>query len=80
MIEGEFGCGKPDERVFHHALSSITCDAENAWFVGDNLEADITVPHRLGMHTVWVDEAGAGLPEPAAVVPHRVIRGIRELL
>jgi putative hydrolase of the HAD superfamily len=80
VIEGEFGCGKPDERVFHHALSSVTCEPEQAWFVGDNLEADIAVPHRLGMHTVWVDEAGSGVPHAAAATPHRVIRAISELL
>jgi putative hydrolase of the HAD superfamily len=80
VIEGEFGCGKPDERVFHHALSSVTCEPQHAWFVGDNLEADIAVPHRLGMHTVWVDEAGAGLPAATQAMPHRVIRTISELL
>lgn len=80
VVEGEFGCGKPDERVFHHALASVACAPGHAWFVGDNLEADIAVPHRLGMHTVWVDEAGAGVPAAAAATPHRVIRAISELL
>jgi putative hydrolase of the HAD superfamily len=80
VIEGEFGCGKPDERVFHHALSSVTCEPQHAWFVGDNLEADIAVPRRLGMHTVWVDEAGSGVPDAAPATPHRIIRAISELL
>lgn len=80
VIEGEFGVGKPDERVFRHALSAVACAAEDAWMVGDSLEADIATAHRLGMHTVWVDEAGEGVPATAAVRPHRVVRGIAELV
>ena len=80
VVEGEFGCGKPDERVFHHALSAVTCDPGDAWMIGDNLEADIATPVRLGMHAIWVDEMGDGLPADTAVAPHRTIRAIRELL
>jgi putative hydrolase of the HAD superfamily len=80
IIEGEFGCGKPDERVFRHALAACAVDPELTWMVGDNLEADIATPHRLGMHTIWVDEEGAGVPADAAAKPHRVIRGVRQLL
>lgn len=80
VIEGEFGCGKPDERVFRHALAACGVDPHETWMVGDNLEADIVTPHALGMHTVWVDAAAGGLPTDAAVRPHRVIRAIGELL
>ena len=59
VIEGEFGVGKPDESVFRHALSAVGVTPEQTWMVGDSLEADIATPHRLGMHTVWVDETGA---------------------
>jgi len=79
VIEGEFGAGKPDERVFHHALSAVGCATESTWMVGDNLEADIATPHRLGMHTVWVDAESHGLPARAAVRPHRIVRTIAEL-
>jgi len=79
VVEGEFGCGKPDERVFRHALSAVRCDAEAAWMVGDSLEADIAPAVALGMHAVWVCAADA---DAAAgdVRPHRVVRGIAELL
>lgn len=80
VIEGEFGCGKPDERVFRHALAAVGHPPERAWMVGDFIEADIVTPRRLGMHTVWIDPTGAGVPEGAAVAPHRVIRTIAELL
>lgn len=80
VIEGEFGAGKPDERVFRHALSTVGCDPEQTWMVGDSLEADIATPHRLGMHTVWVDAESRGLPEAAPVRPHRIVRSIAELV
>ncbi len=79
VIEGEFGAGKPEERVFQHALGALGCAPSGTWMVGDSLEADIATPHRLGMHTVWVDESGAGLPDSAAVRPHRTVRAIAEL-
>jgi putative hydrolase of the HAD superfamily len=80
VIEGEFGCGKPDERVFRHALDTIGCDPETTWMVGDSLEADIAGGLALGLHTIWIDELGEGLPPDSAVKPHRIIRSISELI
>ncbi len=80
VIEGEFGVGKPDERVFRHALAAAACAPAEAWMVGDNLAADIETPHRLGMHTVWVDAQARGLPDGATVRPHRIVRSIAELV
>lgn len=80
VIEGELGVGKPDERVFRHALASCGAHPDEAWMVGDNLEADIATPHRLGLHTVWVNATAGGLPAEAPVTPHRTIRHIGELL
>jgi putative hydrolase of the HAD superfamily len=80
IIEGEFGVGKPDERVFRHALETVACGPGDAWMIGDSLEADIATPVRLGMHAVWVDGEGTGLPEAATAKPHRIIRAVRELI
>jgi putative hydrolase of the HAD superfamily len=80
VIEGEFGVGKPDERVFLHALASCGVEAARTWMVGDSLEADIVKPLELGMHTVWIDEQGVGLPSADHPRPHRVITSIIELL
>jgi putative hydrolase of the HAD superfamily len=85
IIEGEFGVGKPDERVFRHALASCGVTPEGTWMVGDSLEADIAPAVLLGFHTVWIDERGTGVtPEQnrdaaPAPRPHRVIRRIDEL-
>ena len=80
VIEGEFGVGKPDERVFRHALAAIGSDSAQTWMIGDNFEADITTPHRIGMHTIWIDEASRGVPASAKVNPHRIVQSIAELL
>jgi putative hydrolase of the HAD superfamily len=80
VIEGEFGCGKPDERVFRHALESCGAGAARAWMVGDSIEADIATPVALGMHAVWVDAEGIGLADGATPRPHRVVRAISELM
>lgn len=79
VIEGEFGCGKPDERVFRHALKETGADPVRTWMVGDSLEADIAGALPLGLRTVWVDETGSGVPAEAAVRPHRVVRSIAQL-
>ena len=80
VIEGEFGVGKPDERVFHHALQATDSTPERTWMVGDSLAADIAPAVALGLHAVWVDEARSGLPNNAPIQPHRIVRAITELL
>ena len=78
-IEGEFGCGKPDERVYWSALKALNVDPRDVWMVGDNLEWDVLAPMRLGITGVWVDRLGDGLPSSVAVRPHKVVRSLREL-
>ncbi|MEX1253489.1 MAG: HAD family hydrolase [Dehalococcoidia bacterium] len=80
VIEGEFGAGKPDERVFRHAFQSLSCEPEATWMIGDSLEADIAPALSLGMHAVWVDVEGGGVPANATTRPHRVVRAISELV
>jgi putative hydrolase of the HAD superfamily len=80
LIEGEFGVGKPDERVFLHALQSLGVAAGETWMVGDKLEWDILPCQRLGIYTVWVDAAGKGLPADNNAWPDRVVRSIAELV
>ena len=79
VIEEEFGAGKPDERVFRHALAALGSGPRDTWMVGDNLRWEIEPCRRLGLHTVWVDVRGHGLPTDAPVAPHRTVRAIAEL-
>jgi putative hydrolase of the HAD superfamily len=80
LIEGEFGVGKPDEKVYRHVLERLAVPAREAWMVGDHLEWDVGAPQRLGLRGVWIDREGTGLTAGSAVRPHRIIRDFRELV
>lgn len=80
VLEGEFGIGKPNERVYLHALEELNVKPEEAWMIGDNLEWDVSAPQRLGILGIWLDHAGQGLPETSHVRPDRVIRSLSELV
>ena len=80
QIEGEFGVGKPDERAFRNALAALGAEPAEAWMIGDNLEADILGAQQVGVHAIWVDPDGTGLPEGSPVRPHRVIATLSDLL
>jgi putative hydrolase of the HAD superfamily len=80
QIEGEHGFGKPEERAYRHALAALGVDASETWMVGDNLEWEVVAPQRLGIHAIWHDVVGEGLPPGSSVRPDRVIRSLPELL
>jgi putative hydrolase of the HAD superfamily len=80
VIEGEFGAGKPDERVYRYACEQLGVTPAEAWMVGDHLDWEVAAPQRLGMFGVWVDNAGQGLPPSSPVRPDRIIRSLEELL
>jgi len=80
VIEGEFGVGKPDERVYLHACRQLGVAPAEAWMIGDRLDWDVAAPQRLGILTVWVDNAVHGLPPSSPVRPDRIIRSLPELL
>ena len=80
VIEGDFGVGKPDERVFRHSLDVLGVPVEQSWMVGDNLEWDVQGAQRVGITGIWNDWSGSGLPEGSSAQPDRIIRSLCELL
>ena len=80
QIEGEFGTGKPDRRVYLHALRRLGARASDAWMIGDNLEWEVAAPQRLGITGIWVDSRGRGVPAGSRVRPDRILRSFREVL
>ena len=80
QIEGEHGFGKPEERAYTHALEALGVSARETWMVGDNLEWEVAAPQRLGIHAIWHDGYGVGLPPDCPVRPDRIIRRLAELL
>jgi putative hydrolase of the HAD superfamily len=79
LIEGETGFGKPDPRAFRSALEALGVAAAEACMVGDNLIWDIAGPQALGIATVWIDRAGAGVPPGSDVKPTWIARGVHEV-
>jgi putative hydrolase of the HAD superfamily len=79
VVEGEFGTGKPDERVYLHALHRLGVQPEETWMVGDNLEWDVAAPQWIGITGIWVDRTGAGVPHTHRVRPHRIIQTLADL-
>jgi putative hydrolase of the HAD superfamily len=80
QIEGEHGFGKPEERAYRHAMERLGVAPHETWMVGDNLEWEVAAPQRLGIHAIWHDGYGVGLPPGSPVRPDRIIRRLRELL
>src|SRR5512138_591382 len=80
LIEGEFGVGKPDPRVFRHGLKQFCVSPAQVWMVGDDLEFDMRPAQGLGMGTVWVNHADESLPADGSIQPTHEIRSLAELL
>jgi putative hydrolase of the HAD superfamily len=80
QIEGEHGFGKPEERAYTHAMEVLGVGPYETWMVGDNLEWEVVGPQRLGIHAIWHDGYGVGLPPGSPIKPDRIIRRISELL
>jgi putative hydrolase of the HAD superfamily len=80
QIEGEHGFGKPEERAYTHAMAALGVAPGETWMVGDNLEWEIVAPQRLGIHAIWHDGYGVGLPPDCPIRPDRIIRALPELL
>jgi putative hydrolase of the HAD superfamily len=79
VIEGEFGAGKPDAEVYHHALHSLGASAASTWMVGDNLEWDVAGAQGVGARAAWIDRHGRGLPPDTVARPDRIVRSLDEL-
>lgn len=80
QIEGELGFGKPEERAYLHAMEALDVDPAKTWMVGDNLEWEVAAPQRLGIHAIWHDHRGKGLPPDSKIRPDHIIRQFSELL
>ncbi len=80
QIEGEVGFGKPEEQAYRHAMAALDVLPHETWMVGDHLEWEVAAPQRLGIHAIWHDPYGRGLPPGSEVRPDRIIRRLSELL
>ncbi len=71
LISGELGMGKPEGRIFEHALQALRVAPNETVMVGDSLERDIAGAKGRGIFAVWVrrsDEENPKRPAPDAVI------------
>lgn len=54
VVTGELPAGKPDERAFQAILSALGVPAEEAAYVGDDVDADVVGATNAGMAAVQV--------------------------
>lgn len=54
FVSEEFGCKKPDPRIFAAASSCLGVPSGRTLFVGDHCELDVFGAHRAGMKTAWL--------------------------
>lgn len=80
FIEEEVGVGKPDPAVYRHVLTEMRAKPSDCRMIGDNLSWDVAAPQTLGIHAIWNDWRGSGLPDGSSVRPDRIIRSVAELL
>ena len=70
QIEGEFGAGKPDRRVFEHVLARLGARPEESLMVGDDYRLDVEGALAAGLRAAWI------AVEAAAPPPHTAGRQI----
>jgi putative hydrolase of the HAD superfamily len=76
VISEREGVRKPDAAIFNRALDALGISAADAWFVGDNPEADVAGAHAAGLRAFWRRCADWSPP----TVPCEAILSLDELL
>ncbi|MFQ6075141.1 MAG: HAD family hydrolase [Candidatus Bathyarchaeia archaeon] len=81
LVSDEVGHRKPHPIIFNRFLRALKVKAEEALFVGDDLELDILGAKGVGMKTAWIARSGDQTPpgEPHAAQPDFIIRSLRDL-
>lgn len=53
VVSEAVGVKKPAPKIFNIALSELSLNADDVWFVGDNPATDMLGAYQMGMDTVW---------------------------
>lgn len=69
VISGDVGISKPLPGIFERSLQELGISAEEAVYVGDDLETDALGAQGAGMHAIWLAREGyAGSPLDLPVI------------
>ncbi|MBW8823193.1 MAG: HAD family hydrolase [Xanthomonadales bacterium] len=61
----DFGTGKPDPAIFHHACTLLGALPEQTLHVGDDIELDVIGAQAAGLQTAWINRTDAVWPADA---------------
>jgi putative hydrolase of the HAD superfamily len=70
----EVGVLKPDPAVFKHVLAHAQLDPEQVLHIGDDPIADVQGARHVGMHSLWINRAGARWDHALGVHPVTVTK------
>jgi len=62
-VSAELGIGKPDVRIFEHALTELGVAAHEAVMIGDNLTRDVAGALASGIKAIWINRHGQTSPD-----------------
>jgi HAD superfamily hydrolase (TIGR01509 family) len=73
LFSQQLGFGKPDPRVFEHALSLVGSAPADVLVVGDSYSYDIEPAEGIGMQRIWIFEDAPilGLPDDRSIAALR---------
>lgn len=72
VVSAEEGCTKDDPAIFHAALAKAAVGADRAVFI-DNVEENVEVARRVGMHGIFFDDRERDL---AALARELLVLGV----
>lgn len=73
----QFGCAKPDPRIFHAACAALSVAPHEVLYVGDDPWLDIQGAQDAGLHAAWMNRFQRELP--AYIVPTTTVTTLHEL-
>ncbi len=78
----QFGCAKPDSRIFLAMLTHLKLEPEECMYVGDDLRNDVQGAQQVGMRAAWVNRQGIVLENTphVGIKPDLEVRDLRELI
>ena len=73
------GTAKPDPRIFHAAAERLGIAPGHLLHVGDDPQMDVAGARDAGLHTAWINRAGARWPQELGAAPDLDLRNLTEL-
>lgn len=78
IVSDAFGWRKPHPEIFRHFLRLLKAEAEEAVFIGDELETDIRGAKSMGIKSVLLARPGHALNQQTDVFPDQKVSSLTE--